>query len=162
MLADAVIAQSKQQRNDLWAIRDDIEGMIENLYPLMAFDVSLGIPQMDNYVEEIRSRLESRWEQARMVVFGHIGDGNIHICTGVGDIEPDTVHGVENIIYEALGRRGGVISAEHGIGLDKRAYLCHSRSPEEIVLMRTIKNTLDPKNILNPGKILESGSGAAR
>ena len=56
-------------------------------------------------------------------------------------------------MYEALGRRGGVISAEHGIGLDKRPYLTHSRSPEEIALMRTLKHALDPKNILNPGKI---------
>jgi len=61
---------------------------------------------------------------------------------------------VEEIIYQALGRREGVISAEHGIGLEKRAYLHHSRSAEEIVLMKTIKASMDPKNILNPGKVL--------
>jgi FAD/FMN-containing dehydrogenase len=64
------------------------------------------------------------------------------------------VHGVESIVYGALESRGGVVSAEHGIGLDKRAYLGHSRSPEEIELMRLIKRSLDPKNILNPGKVL--------
>ena len=58
-------------------------------------------------------------------------------------------------MYEALGRHGGVISAEHGIGLEKKAYLEHSRSREEIALMKTLKQALDPKNILNPGKIIE-------
>jgi FAD/FMN-containing dehydrogenase len=158
LIADAVIAQSKQQRNDLWGIRDDIEGMIESLFPPIAFDISLGILQMDDYVEEVRSQLNSKWENARMVVFGHLGDGNIHLGIGVGSMAPEAVHAVENIVYEALGRRGGVISAEHGIGLDKRAYLAHSRSAEEISLMKTIKTAMDPKNILNPGKILGSGN----
>jgi FAD/FMN-containing dehydrogenase len=155
IVADAVVAQSQQQRNDLWAIRDDIEGMLSSLFPPIAFDVSLGIPQMDDYVEAVRARLENRWRHARMVVFGHIGDGNIHLGIGVGSMEPETVHAVENIVYEELAARGGVISAEHGIGLDKRDYLRHSRSAEEIALMSTIKLALDPKNILNPGKILD-------
>lgn len=159
LVADAVVAQSRQQRDDLWAVRDDIEGMIEKLYPLMSFDVSLGIPLMDGYVEEVRARLEERWDGARMVVFGHLGDGNIHVSTTVGSLTPEDVSGMERIVYGALGERGGVISAEHGIGLDKRAYLPHSRSPAEIALMRTVKNALDPANILNPGKILESGAG---
>jgi FAD/FMN-containing dehydrogenase len=89
-----------------------------------------------------------------MVSFGHIGDGNIHLVLTVGSLDPDHVHGAEKIVYEALGRRGGVISAEHGIGLEKRAYLRHSRSAEEIALMRTLKRAMDPKNILNPGKVL--------
>lgn len=155
IVADAVVAQSRQQRNDLWGIRDDIEGMISSLFPPIAFDVSLGIPLMDDYIEAVRARLIGRWENARMVVFGHIGDGNIHLGIGVGSMEPDTMHAVENIVYEELEARGGVISAEHGIGLEKRDYLGHSRSAEEIALMSTIKQALDPKNILNPGKILE-------
>lgn len=155
MIVDAVIAQSKQQRQDLWAIRDDVEGLIESLFPPMTFDISLSILQMEDYVEEVRSRLNDQWEDARMVVFGHLGDGNIHLGIGVGNLDPGTVHAVETIVYEALGRRAGVISAEHGIGLEKRAYLEHSRSAEEIALMKTIKNALDPKTILNPGKILE-------
>lgn len=155
LIVDAVIAQSKQQRNDLWGIRDDVEGLFESLFPPMAFDISLGIPQMEDYVEEVRAALKNKWENARMVVFGHLGDGNIHLGLSVGSLEPEVVHAVENIVYEALGRRGGVISAEHGIGLDKRDYLAHSRSVEEIALMKTIKMAIDPKNILNPGKILE-------
>ncbi len=154
LIADAVIAQSKQQRADLWAIRDDIEGLTKAFFPPLVFDISLDIRQMDDYVDEVRAQLSARWPDSRMVVFGHLGDGNIHLVLTVGSHEPGEVHAVETIIYEALGRRHGVISAEHGIGLDKRAYLQHSRSSDEIALMRTLKQALDPKGILNPGKIL--------
>jgi FAD/FMN-containing dehydrogenase len=156
LVVDAVIAQSKQQRSDLWAIRDDIEGLFENLHPVIAFDVSLGIQQMDGYVQEVRARLSQVWPDVKMVTFGHLGDGNIHVCIGVGSLARDAVHTVENIVYTELGRRRGIVSAEHGIGLDKRAWLGQSRSDEEIRLMKTIKAAMDPKNILNPGKILES------
>lgn len=156
LIVDAVIAQSKQQRQDLWAIRDDIEGLNKALSPPLVFDISLGIEQMDGYVDEVRAQLSERWPDSRMVVFGHLGDGNIHLVLTVGSHEPDEVHAVEAIIYEALGRRQGVISAEHGIGLDKRDYLKHSRSTAEIALMKTVKQALDPKGILNPGKIFAS------
>ena len=153
LIVDAVIAQSRQQRDDLWAIRDDIEGLAKELFPPITFDVSLGISQMDDYVEEVRQQLTERWPDSRMVVFGHLGDGNIHLVLTVGSLEENEVRAVETIVYEALGRRQGVISAEHGIGLDKRAYLKHSRSEEEIALMKTLKRALDPKGILNPDKI---------
>ena len=155
VLADAVIAQSEQQGDDLWAIRDDIEGLVQKLNPPLAFDVSLGIPQMDRYVHEVRHALTSLWPAARMVTFGHLGDGNIHLVMSIGSLEPNDVHRVERVVYETLGRQRGIISAEHGIGLDKRAFLGQSRSPEEIALMRRLKQALDPKNILNPGKIIE-------
>jgi FAD/FMN-containing dehydrogenase len=110
---------------------------------------------MDDYVEEVRKQLTERWPDSRMVVFGHLGDGNIHLVITVGSLEEKEVHLVEAIVYEALGRRQGIISAEHGIGLDKRAYLKHSRSAEEIALMKTLKEALDPKGILNPDRIFE-------
>ena len=153
LIVDAVIAQSKQQREDLWAIRDDIEGLTQMLMPPIVFDISLAIPHMDEYVDEVRQQLSHRWPDSRMVVFGHLGDGNIHLALTVGSHNPEQVHAVETIVYEALGRRRGVISAEHGIGLDKREYLKHSRSADEISLMKTLKQALDPKGILNPGKI---------
>jgi FAD/FMN-containing dehydrogenase len=153
-IADAVIAQNRQQRQALWAIRDDVDVMMKKLYPPLTFDISLSIPLLDGYVREVRSALADRWPAARMITFGHLGDGNIHLVLTVGTLDPEAVHGVEQIVYGALGRCGGVISAEHGIGLEKRAYLHHSRSAEEIGLMRTLKAALDPKNILNPGKVL--------
>jgi len=155
LAVDAVIAQSKQQREDLWAIRDDIEEMIQKLFPPMAFDVSLSIVDMNDYVDVVRNRLKENWPQSRMVTFGHLGDGNIHLVLTVGSMDEEDALGVQEIVYDELGRRGGVISAEHGIGLEKRAYLKHSRSPQEIALMKTLKKTLDPKGILNPGRILE-------
>jgi FAD/FMN-containing dehydrogenase len=153
LISDAALAQSKQQREDLWAIRDDIEELNRKLFPPVVFDVSLDIPQMDDYVKEVREHLSKRWPNSKMVVFGHLGDGNIHMVVTVGSLEPADVTSVEDIVYEALGRRSGVISAEHGIGLDKREYLKHSRSEDEIALMRTLKQAMDPKGILNPGKI---------
>lgn len=161
LIVDAVITQSKQQREDLWAIRDDIEGLNQKMSPHMVFDISLGIPLMDDYVDEVRKQLTERWSGSRMVVFGHLGDGNIHLVLTVGSHEPAEIHAVEAIVYEALGRRGGVISAEHGIGLDKREYLQHSRSEDEISLMLVLKQALDPKGILNPGKIFAQAGEAS-
>jgi len=159
LVVDAVIATSKQQRDDLWAIRDDVQELFQSLSPAIAFDVSLSIQDMDGYVRDVRSLLSGKWPGAKMVAFGHLGDGNIHLVVSVGSIAAEDVHAVENIVYTELERRGGVISAEHGIGLDKRTYLGHSRSTAEIDLMKTIKIAMDPKNLLNPGKILEIRTG---
>jgi len=152
---DAVIAQSKQQRSDLWGIRDDIEGLNRKMFPPMVFDISLGIPEMADYVEDVREQLSQHWPTSRMVVFGHIGDGNIHLVITLGTLAETEVLAVERIVYDELERRAAVISAEHGIGLAKRAYLGHSRSEAEIALMKTLKRALDPKGILNPGKIFK-------
>jgi len=156
LVADAVIAQSNQQREDLWAIRDDIEALVKGLFPPVSFDISLSIPQLDDYIQEVRQQLLERWPNTRMAVFGHIGDGNIHVTITVGSMDKGDLNEVERIVYETLRRRQGVISAEHGIGLEKLAYLGHSRSAEEIALMKTLKKALDPKGILNPGKIITS------
>jgi FAD/FMN-containing dehydrogenase len=91
-----------------------------------------------------------------MVTFGHLGDGNIHLVISAGSRDAAVVEAVEEVVYGSLGSRGGIISAEHGIGLDKRAYLHHSRNAEEIRLMKLLKSALDPANILNPGKVLEA------
>ena len=156
LVADAVIAQSKQHREDLWAMRDDVEAMVQKLFPPIGFDISLSIPQMDEYVDEVRASLKQRWPASRMIVFGHLGDGNIHLVLTVGSMDESEVREVEKIVYETLEQRQGVISAEHGIGLEKREYLGHSRSSGEIALMKTLKLALDPKGVLNPGKIFES------
>lgn len=153
LIVDAAIAESQQQRNNLWAIRDDIEAMVKGLFPPMTFDVSLGIPGMDSYASEVRQKLIEASPNGRMVTFGHLGDGNIHLVITVGSLEPEAVRSVEEIVYGCLVKYNGVISAEHGIGLEKRDYLHISRSPEEVALMQTMKQAIDPKNLLNPGKI---------
>ena len=161
-IVDAVVAQSQQQRADLWAIRDDIEGLTSGMAPSILFDISLAIPKMDEYVTDITRQLKQQWPEARLIAFGHVGDGNIHLVACVGSKEPQVVHGVETVVYEALGKLGGVISAEHGIGLEKREFLKHSRSEAEISMMKTLKQALDPSGLLNPGKVFESDASRAK
>ena len=88
----------------------------------------------------------------RCFVFGHMADGNLHIVVAAGD-DAATRAQVEDIVYRPLAAIGGSVSAEHGIGLEKRAYLPLSRTPAEISTMRLLKRALDPKGILNPGKV---------
>ena len=149
IIADAVISQSGQQTKQIWAMRDDIDSLVNTMFPAIIFDISLPLRHMEEYVEAVNCALAKACPETRIVTFGHLGDGNIHFATGpVRDKEA-----VERSIYEPLERFSGCISAEHGIGLDKKPYLHISRSDEEIALMRTLKKALDPKNILNPGKI---------
>ena len=85
------------------------------------------------------------------MVFGHLGDGNLHVVVGVGD--KGAKQAVEAVVYEGLKSRGGSISAEHGVGVQKKAYLSMTRTADEIEIMQRIKASLDPNGILNPGKI---------
>ena len=153
-LADAVIGRSRKERDGLWSMRDDLE-QVDRLGPHFTFDVSLPIREMDEYVNGVGRNLNARWPDVRWVVFGHLGDGNLHPIVGVGDPSPAARRAVEAIIYDPLHEIGGAVSAEHGIGLEKRAYLSISRTPEEIDLMRRLKKALDPKEILNPGRVFE-------
>jgi FAD/FMN-containing dehydrogenase len=155
LVADAVIAKSKAERERMWSLRDDVAQTARNR-PIQTFDVSLRIPDMEVYLETVRANLTARWPAATLVVFGHLGDGNLHLITGVGEAGAETREAVEDIVYGPLADIGGSISAEHGIGLQKRPYLALSRNPGEIALMRTLKHTLDPKGVLNPGKIFET------
>jgi len=155
MAADAVIASSQSQAAQMWAIRDDIEALYHYTAPSVTFDVSLPIRTMDAYVRDLEARARAALgETMKLVVFGHIGDGNLHILLGTKPFPPETKHRIEELVYSGLKPLGGSISAEHGIGLEKRAWLGITRSPEEIALMKTIKAALDPKGILNPGKVL--------
>jgi FAD/FMN-containing dehydrogenase len=153
IIVDAVVAKSQAERSAIWSLRDDVAQCMRNA-PIFTFDVSLPIVEMENYVADVRGRLHERWrENTSLMVFGHLGDCNLHLIAGVGDA--DSRHAVEEIIYGALKGRSGSVSAEHGIGLEKRRYLPLSRSEAEIALMRRLKRALDPRNILNPGKIFE-------
>jgi FAD/FMN-containing dehydrogenase len=153
LIADAALASSDAQRQAMWALRDDVAQVARN-GPIITFDVSLAISAMESYVAELDGMLQARWPGISLVVFGHLGDGNLHLIVGLPS--PDARHAIEEVVYGLLRVRQGSISAEHGIGLQKRAFLAWSRSPEEIALMRTLKTALDPKNILNPGKVLDA------
>ncbi|MGZ5935189.1 MAG: FAD-binding oxidoreductase, partial [Rhizomicrobium sp.] len=151
-IADAAIAKSKDECARLWGLRDDVLQVARNA-PIFTFDISLTIGKVESYIAEVREGLRTRWPAMTLMVFGHLGDGNLHLIPGVGDGSAKAHKEVEEIIYGALRRRDGSVSAEHGIGLEKRDYLSYSRSPDEIALMRTLKKAFDPRNILNPGKI---------
>ena len=135
-------------------MRDDVE-QLSRLGPgLIVFDVSLPIGEMESYLEELRRDLSGPWPAHRFVTFGHMGDGNLHLAIASGSEAEEDRRKLEEIVYQPLSRRGGSVSAEHGIGLDKRAYLHLSRSDAEIALMRSLKRALDPRGILNPGRVL--------
>lgn len=152
LISDAILTQSVSEREKVWAIRDDIEALF-SLAPIHAFDISLPIPAMEGYLEGLRSQLDDRWPEHRMIVFGHLGDGNLHVI--IGKIPHDVKQELDEILYRGLATVGGAISAEHCIGQEKKPYLHHSRSEAELALMRTIKQALDPKWLLNRGKVFD-------
>ncbi|MVW72818.1 FAD-binding oxidoreductase [Bordetella sp. 15P40C-2] len=151
LVIDAVIAQSESERGALWRLRDEVH-YIRTLSPIYTFDVSLPIGQMQAYLRSLRSELRARWPDAVFIVYGHVGDGNLHLAISCGGKEDD--HTIEQLVYEPLAAIGGSVSAEHGIGLYKKPYLQFSRNPVELAVMRSVKAALDPKNLMNPGKIL--------
>ena len=153
--SDVVIAASKAQRAAIWGVREDIEGLFGALTPSCTFDVSMPIAAMDDYVLKLTAAAHAEWgADTRVVVFGHLGDGNLHILVAPRPWSAEAPHKVETLVYEPLRALGGSISPEHGIGLEKRAWLNVSRTPEEIALMHTLKAALDPLGLLNPGKVL--------
>jgi len=148
LVADAVIAQSEAQR------RDDVE-QTQRLGHVFTFDVSLRVSLMEQYVDTVNARLGEAYPDFQNITFGHMGDGNLHFVVAVGERGQEHRERVERCVYEPLSEIGGSVSAEHGVGLEKKPYLQLSRSQTEIDLMRTIKSALDPKGILNPGKIFD-------
>jgi len=154
LIADATIAHSHQELEWFWKIRENVELIFSIHDPVFLFDVSLAISDMDAYIKTIRSELESVWPDLLFYSFGHMGDGNLHLYITCGNDDMKTKQQVEEIVYKPLQHIGGSITGEHGIGLEKKTWLHISRSAQEIQLMKTIKKTLDPKGILNPGKLL--------
>ncbi|MDP6376019.1 MAG: FAD-binding oxidoreductase [Pseudomonadales bacterium] len=154
LIADAVVARSEAQRLQLWALRDDVEQCFRYA-PVFTFDVSLRISFMEEYVTEVNRRLQAEYEEVRNFTLGHMGDGNLHFVVSVGEGGPDHRRRVEACVYEPLAAISGSISAEHGVGLEKKPWLHIARDEGEIGLMRVVKQALDPKGILNPGKVFD-------
>ncbi len=150
---DAVIAKSGKEAKDLWSIRDCPGEFTKVFWPQISFDISIPTGQMGDFMVECRNKLEARWPGLRTVFFGHVADSNLHLSIKT-DGDPEHEHALDTAVYEAVGAWSGSISAEHGIGVHKRPFLHFSRTPEEIALMRTLKAALDPKGILNPGKVI--------
>lgn len=160
LIADAVLAQSEAQRLQLWAMRDDVEQCFRYA-PTYTFDVSMRISEMERYVEAVNAGLSARYPDYKNFIFGHMGDGNLHFVIAVGAGGPEHRENVERCVYEPLAAINGSVSAEHGIGLEKKPYLQYSRTAAELALMATLKSALDPNGILNPGKVFDQAHQAA-
>ena len=157
LVTDAMVAQSESERKSFWNIRDDIPAIRSEFRDggVITFDVSVPISQMEEYLELVENDLKQNWCDAYFYVFGHLGDSNLHLGVHIGPETESYRHDIETIVFNRLDGRGGSISAEHGIGLIKRDFIGLSRTPEELAVMRKLKIALDPKNILNPGKIFQ-------
>ena len=154
LVVDAAIAKSDLERRAMWAPREDVF-QTRRLGPNHNFDVSMAIGDMPAYLDTLRGALAKCVPAAQLFVFGHVADGNLHVIVAAGEAHEATFEAVERCVYEPLRSIAGSISAEHGIGLERKAYLEISRSPAEIATMRALKAALDPRGILNPGKVFD-------
>jgi FAD/FMN-containing dehydrogenase len=150
-IVDAILPKSTAERDALWIIREDFDPAL----PAYLYDVSLPIKSMSTYVARLEAAIAAWRPDAACLVFGHIADGNLHIFTTPYD-DGANQERCDEIIYGCLDGLDGSISAEHGIGLDKKDWLGDSRSEVEIELMRNLKGLLDPNNLLNPGKVIDA------
>jgi FAD/FMN-containing dehydrogenase len=154
LLSDAVIAKSERERLDLWALRDNIETIFAR-GDHIDFDVGLPASAMEAYVEQVRQTLATGVPDAESLVFGHIADGNLHVIVSrPAPFAPEEAKAIKRAIYVPLEALRGSVSAEHGIGLDKKPYLAISRNPAELDVMHRMKRALDPHGLLNPGKVI--------
>ena len=153
-VADAVLTRSQSERNAVWEIRDDVLEFFK-LGPIIPFDVSVTLDRMESFVSDIRAAME-KVQDSICVIFGHLGDSNLHVILGSEDPQAFNYEGLQQLLYETVEHYQGSVSAEHGIGLAKRDQLHRSRSEAELKLMIAMKKMLDPRNILNPNKIFDA------
>ena len=154
LIGDGVLAQSDRELQGIWKIREDVSVLADLAQFDQHFDISLPIPVIGKEIDAAVEQLEQLDFVEKIFPFGHVADGNIHFIIGKKENSPEIIDAINAIIYGCLERNKGSVSAEHGIGLDKKKYLSTSRTENEINLMRTLKRALDPKNILNPGRII--------
>jgi FAD/FMN-containing dehydrogenase len=155
IVTDAVIAKSGEERRRIWAVREAPPAEYPVHVPgYVAYDVSIPLGRFEAAVNDLRAALLDRWPTMLALFYGHVADSNLHLVVDLPGGTPTPRAAVNDVVYAIVARHGGSISAEHGIGRQKRPYLALSRSPEEIALMRRIKDALDPTGILAPGRVL--------
>ncbi len=151
-IADAVISQSTKDRQDFWAIRDSVGEILRSLRHEANFDIGIPLSETEACIREIDTELNRVFPGLFLLIFGHVGDGNLHLIATTG--KPEDTRAIYDIVYRITGEHQGGIAAEHGIGMLKKPWLHLSRSQDEIALMRTLKAAFDPNNILNPGRVI--------
>lgn len=153
-VTDAVIAQSLNEALAMWAIRESTGEAARLIKPYTAFDVSIPIGSIGAFIEDCTARLNARWPGTKTSFFGHVADSNIHISVHVNET-PMPSADIYELVFGVLAEYDGAISAEHGIGVQKKKYLAKALPPEAIDAMRRLKQAFDPAGILNPGKVFD-------
>jgi FAD/FMN-containing dehydrogenase len=158
-VTDGAIAQSEAQRQALWSIREKMPESQAHEGGSIKHDVSVPVSKLAQFIDEATRAVGRFMPDARVMSFGHMGDGNLHfnVTQPVGADKTAYLgawHDMNAVVYEIVHKFDGSISAEHGIGRLKREEMTHIKSPVELQMMRDLKQMLDPKGILNPGKVL--------
>ncbi len=159
IIRGAEVAASPDDRNDFWRIRAQISDVQGYEGGSIKHDVSVPVADVPVFIEEVERAVTEHMPGARLVAFGHVGDGNIH-CNISQPVGADKAaflarwDEVNEIVHAIVAAHHGSISAEHGIGRLKRALLPRVKDPVALDVMRSLKRTLDPQGILNPGKVL--------
>jgi FAD/FMN-containing dehydrogenase len=159
VVRDAVIAESTAQSQALWRMRETIPEASRDEGLLYRHDISLTISRIPEFITTASAALERSFPGVRIICFGHLGDGNLHFnCFVPGRHKDDPAardaSDVNRVVLDIVHQFGGSFSAEHGIGQTKRGELAYYKSALELDTMRALKRTFDPRNIMNPGKVL--------
>lgn len=155
-VVDGAVSRSLADLQAFWTTRDAAAEFAnpEVAGPHISFDVGLPVTRMDEFASHASAALTEALD-CRSVYYGHVGDGNLHVVAWVKGASPQPLPAVSDIVYQIVRELGGTVSAEHGIGTLKKPYLGYSRSTVEIDLMRRLKSCMDPKGLLNPGKVFD-------
>ncbi|MEE2998895.1 MAG: FAD-binding oxidoreductase [Pseudomonadota bacterium] len=158
LVLDAVVANSEAQRRNMWEMREGALEVITAAGTRIGFDISLPLNKIQEFIEEMKSQTEEIMSGLRMCHMGHLGDGNLHysIFPPKDELKKflDKSEKIKSVVYDSIGKYGGSFSAEHGIGTSKLLAMSKYKDPVSLTIMKQIKKTLDPKNIMNPGKLL--------
>jgi FAD/FMN-containing dehydrogenase len=159
LVLDGTLAADVGQQKALWALREGISESLSATGMPHKNDIALPLNKLSPFCDELEALLAAQYPDWELCLFGHIGDGNLHVNIMKPDALPkgeflDRTHAVDRDVFALVKKHHGSISAEHGIGLLKREWLGHSRTEVELSLMRQFKSALDPKGLLNPGKVL--------
>ncbi|MES2688273.1 MAG: FAD-binding oxidoreductase [Pseudomonadota bacterium] len=159
-VSDAVVAESMAQAHALWHIRESIPLAQAEEGLNIKHDISINVSRIPEFVAETNALLLKRFPGARMVVYGHLGDGNLHYNVQAPENQDQALFlnemeaPMNALVYEVVDRYRGSISAEHGVGSLKVDSLPKHKSPVALSMMRAIKQGLDPHNLMNPGRVL--------
>ncbi len=155
LVEDCIVASSGAQRERIWLLREDSDAVVHQGAHQLSFDVSLPVPALADYVRDLKAAVQSFDASIKLFVFGHLMDGNLHIMLAADTPLHERYIDIEALIYGPLAALGGAISAEHGIGVEKKAALARYGDPQRIALMRAVRGMLDANGTLNPGKIFD-------